>query len=71
MKLSEFLDEFGFRQGWFADKIGMHRSAFNECLRGKKRFPQKYWKKIIEMTNKKVKIEDLFYGEKRNDDTEN
>ena len=63
MKLKDYIKKYGFRKGWFADQIGIHPTFFSDCLGGRRRIPRKYWKKIVELTQKKVKIEDLFDGE--------
>jgi hypothetical protein len=63
MKLVEYIEEFGIRKSWFAAKLGMSAPFFSDCLAGRRKFPRKHWKRIVELTKKKVKIEDLFDGE--------
>ncbi|HDZ25426.1 MAG TPA: XRE family transcriptional regulator [Candidatus Aminicenantes bacterium] len=60
MKLREYLKEYGIRKTWFAKKIGINPTSLSDALGGRKKIPEKYWKKIVRLTQKKVKIEDLF-----------
>lgn len=59
MKIKEYLEYHGLKQKWLADKIGMSSSHMSQVIRGVVKVPKKYMKKIVEVTDNEVTLEDL------------
>jgi len=60
MRLKEFFRKTGVQKKWFADQVGMPLSSFYEMTLGRTPIPQKYWKKIIEVSEQKITVQDLW-----------
>ncbi len=59
MKLKEYFEKTGVQKNWFAKKIGIDIQTFYVIVGGKKKLPMKYWKKVILVSEGKIKLEDL------------
>ena len=59
MRIKEYLDTFGIKQSWLAERIGIHPRAFNLMLHGKRTLPRKYWSNIVLISNGLISYEDL------------
>lgn len=58
-KLKEYLDRKGLRQDKFAQKIGMDAPTLSHIMNGRRKIPEKCWKKIVQETNGEITLEDL------------
>ncbi len=58
-KLKDFLDKNGIKQTFFAEKLGIRHQQLSLILRGKAKLPKKVWKKVVELTNNEITMNDL------------
>jgi hypothetical protein len=49
-KLRQYLKDNGVEKAWFASKLGISRPFLTQLLRSEKRFPPKYWDKLVHLT---------------------
>lgn len=70
MLLKEYLQEYGVKTKWFAEKIGISHAHLRQLLSGRQKIPQRLWLPIVQLSNYKVTAEDLeknFIGYWRNE----
>ena len=60
MRLRDYLKEHGIKTVPFAKLIGIHPTLMRGVRSGTRRLPLKYWRKIVKITENKVKLEDLY-----------
>lgn len=58
-KFNRFFEENGLQKQWFAKKIGINREAFYQIINGHHTLPEKYWKKVIEITKGQITLGDI------------
>lgn len=59
MRLKEYFEKTGVQKNWFARKVGMNANQFYQITCGIAFIPQKYWEKIIEVSENKITLQDL------------
>lgn len=58
-KIEKFCKDNRYELRWFAKKIGMSDNTFYNLRARQSPFPHKYWKKIIEVMDGKITLEEL------------
>lgn len=69
MLLKDYLQEYGVKTKWFAEKLGISHPYLRQLLSGRQKIPARLWAPIIEHTGGKVTEEDIkknFIGYLRN-----
>lgn len=61
MRLRAYLKNNGIQFKWFASQIGMSENSFSQVTAGRVGLPLDYWEKVVELTQGKITIEDLFH----------
>lgn len=58
-RLEAYFESTGIRKEWFARKIGMSRAMIYHVVAGNIQIPEKYWEKMISLSQGFIKPEDL------------
>ena len=70
MKIKEFIDTFGVKQTWLAEKIGAHPRTISLVINGKRTLPKKYWNQIVTVTKGLVDFKDLLQEQEQRKEDE-
>ena len=58
-KLQKYLKAKGITKIFFANNIGVSRQVFNSWMNEGRKIPPEYWRKICELTDEEITIEDF------------
>ena len=59
-KLRKYLRDNGLQHKWFAEThLGMSGAHFGNIIRGREKFPKKYWIRIVRATEGEIELEDF------------
>lgn len=64
MKLLDYIETYGFRKRWFADKLGISLHGLSNILHGKCFPSRELATKIVDITERRVSYEDLYLEKK-------
>jgi transcriptional regulator with XRE-family HTH domain len=58
-KLRQYLKDNGIEKSWFASKLGISRPFFSQLLRSERKFPPKFWAKVVHLSRCNIDLYDL------------